>query len=107
MTRTRNAKTPAKPASEDSLHELFGGDDDSSRVAFDDVDWSSFGRLVNTVTARGALVSLYIASDSNTLCLSIGIGDKRKRYQCDDCEQFDSLVNGLGLKLGVKRTLDP
>jgi hypothetical protein len=107
MTVRKNAKTKPAAADSDSLDELFGGLDDSNRVDFSDIDWIACGRLIAAATRRGAFVGLYIASVDNTLCLSVGVGEKRKRYQADDAEQFDQIVNGVSIKLGVPRLLPP
>lgn len=100
MTARKNAKTRVNPEAEEALQELFGSGDDADRVDFGDIDWLACGRLVALCAGRGALVTFYIASADNTLCLSVGAGERRKRYQVDTPEQFDQLVEGLIRKLG-------
>lgn len=100
MTRKTNAKARPNPAAEEAMAELFGSSDDSDRVDFGDIDWLACGRLVALCTQRGALVTFYVASADNTLCISIGVGERRKRYQTDTAEQFDQLIEGVFRKLG-------
>lgn len=107
MNVRKNAKTVPERAATQALPELFGSDIDGERVSFADIDWNAFGRLATLCTGRGARVAIYISSDSNTLCISVGVGEQFKRYQADDAEQFDSIVEGVAQRFGAKRVIPP
>jgi hypothetical protein len=101
MTARRNAKTTTKPEATEAIPELFAADNDGQLVDFGDVDWVACGTLIAVLVRRGALVSFYVASDNDALCISVGVGEQRKRFQAETPEQFDQLVEGLRRKLGV------
>lgn len=100
MKRKTNGKAVPVPQESATLDNFFSAGDDGTKLDFGDVDWLACGRLVALLVGSGALVSFYISSADNTLCISVGAGERRKRYQTDTAEQFDQLVEGLIRRAG-------
>ena len=105
MTRRKNAKTIPDSRPEEALPELFADSDNGQRVGFHDIDWVAFGRLASLVVDRGAFIGLYHGAGDNVICLSVSLGEKRRRYEAEDADQFDQIVNGLSIKFGVPRPI--
>lgn len=111
MKKGKNAAARADEAATHALQELFADSSDPQHFDFDGVEFSPFGRIATAVTAMGGVVSLYGSRDGNGVVISIRVGERSKRYEFENADEWNTLIEqianpwhvALGRYLAAKR----